>query len=169
MASVRSSQRITPFFWFDRNAEEAMKFYVSIFRNSRIVSIKRYPEGPLEGPTKGVEGRVLTGVFELEGQRFMALDGGPLFKPNEAVSMYVECETQKEVDHYWDKLAQGGDPKAQQCGWLKDRYGFSWQIVPTALPRLLNDPDAKKAGRVMQAMLKMKKIDVPTLERAYHG
>ncbi len=169
MASVRSSQRITPFFWFDRNAEEAMKFYVSIFKNSRIVSVKRYPEGPLEGPMKGMEGKVLSGVFELEGQRFMALDGGPLFKPNESVSMYVECETQREVDHYWDKLSLGGDPKAQQCGWLKDKYGFSWQIIPAALPRLLNDPDAEKAGRVMQAMLKMKKIDVPMLERAYRG
>jgi predicted 3-demethylubiquinone-9 3-methyltransferase (glyoxalase superfamily) len=169
MASVKSLQKITPFFWFDRNAEEAMNFYVSIFKNSRIVSIKRYPQGPLEGPMKGMEGKVLSGVFELEGQRFIALDGGPFFKPTEAVSFYVECETQREVDHYWDRLTQGGDPKAQQCGWLKDKYGFSWQVVPTALPRLLNDPDAKKAGRVMQAMLKMKKIDIPTLEQAYHG
>jgi predicted 3-demethylubiquinone-9 3-methyltransferase (glyoxalase superfamily) len=168
-SSWKSLQKIIPFLWFDKQAEEAMNFYISIFKNSRIVSIKRYPDGPLEGPMKGMEGKVLTGVFELEGQPFMALDGGPFFKPSAAVSFYVQCEAQKEVDYYWDKLAKGVDPKAQQCGWLKDKYGFSWQIIPNALPRLLNDPDREKADRVMQAMLKMKKIDIANLMRAYRG
>jgi predicted 3-demethylubiquinone-9 3-methyltransferase (glyoxalase superfamily) len=160
-------QKITPFLWFDKQAEEAMNFYVSILKNSKIVSIKRYPDGPLEGPMKGMEGKVLTGVFELEGQRFMALDGGPYFKPSGAVSFYVECERQEEVDYYWSKLSEGGDPKSQQCGWLQDKYGFSWQIIPKALPELLNDPDKEKSGRVMQAMLQMKKIDVEKLRKAY--
>jgi len=160
-------QKITPFLWFDKQAEEAMNFYVSILKNSKIVSIKRYPEGPSEGPMKGMEGKVLTGVFELEGQRFMALDGGPYFKPSGAVSFYVECERQEEVDYYWSKLSEGGDPKSQQCGWLQDKYGFSWQIIPKALPELLNDPDKEKSGRVMQAMLQMKKIDVEKLRKAY--
>lgn len=131
------------------------------------MSIKRYPEGPLEGPMKGMEGKVLTAVFELEGQTFMALDGGPFFKPSGAVSLYVECETQAEVDHYWENLTAGGDPTAQQCGWLKDKYGFSWQIIPKALPQLLNDPDKAKADRVLQAMLHMKKIDIAALQHAY--
>lgn len=169
MPSVKPSQKITPFLWFSNNAEEAMNFYTSIFKNSRILGIKHYPTGPLDGPMRGLEGKVLNGVFEIEGQRFMALDGGPLFKPTEALSFYVECETQKEVDHYWDKLTEDGDPEAQRCGWLKDKYGFSWQIVPTALPRLLSDPDAIKASRVMQAMLKMKKLDIAILEHASHG
>jgi predicted 3-demethylubiquinone-9 3-methyltransferase (glyoxalase superfamily) len=160
-------QKITPFLWFDKQAEEAMNFYVSILKNSKIVSIKRYPDGPLEGPMKGMEGKVLTGVFELEGQQFMALDGGPYFKPSGAVSFYVECERQEEVDYYWSKLSEGGDPKSQQCGWLQDKYGFSWQIIPKALPELLNDPDKEKSGRVMQAMLQMKKIDVEKLRKAY--
>src|SRR6185369_5475829 len=112
---------------------------------SKIISIKRYPEGPLEGPMKGMEGKVLTGVFELAGQRFMALDGGPFFKPTGAMSLYIECQTQEEVDHYWNTLTEGADPKAQQCGWLQDKFGFSWQVIPTALPTLLNDPDQKKA------------------------
>jgi predicted 3-demethylubiquinone-9 3-methyltransferase (glyoxalase superfamily) len=159
-------QKITPFLWFNTQAEEAMNFYVSIFKNAKIVSIKRYPDGPLQGPMKGMEGKVLTAVFELEGQRFMALDGGPFFKPNGAVSFYVECETQEEVDGYWNRLTEGGDPKAQQCGWLQDKFGFSWQIVPSALPELLNSPDKAKAARVMQAMLQMKKIDIETLRKA---
>ena len=120
-------QKIIPFFWFNDKAEEAMNFYTSIFKNSKIQNIKRYPEVPLEGPMKGMEGKVLTGVFELEGQRFMALDGGPFFKPSGAVSFYEECETQEEVDYYWSELSEGGDPKAQQCGRLQDKYGFSWQ------------------------------------------
>ncbi len=162
-------QKITPFLWFDKNAEEAMNFYVSIFKNSKIVSIKRYPEGPLEEPMKGMEGKVLTAVFELEGQSFMALDGGPFFKPTGAVSFYIECETQEEVDHYWNALSEGGDPKAQQCGWLMDKFGFSWQVIPTTLPTLLNDSDPVKANRAMQAMLQMKKIDIAELQKAYSG
>jgi predicted 3-demethylubiquinone-9 3-methyltransferase (glyoxalase superfamily) len=164
-------QKITPFLWFDKQAEEAINFYVSIFPNSKIVSIKRYPDGPLalEGPMKGMEGKVLTAVFELQGQQFMALDGGPFFKPTEAISFYVECEDQAEVDGYWNKLSEDGDPKAQQCGWLKDKFGFSWQIVPKALPQLLNDADKQKSARVMQAMLQMKKIDVAALQKAAQG
>ncbi len=162
-------QKITPFLWFDKNCEEAMNFYVSIFKDSKIVSIKRYPDGPLEEPMKGMEGKVLTAVFELLGQRFMALDGGPYFKPTGAVSFYVECVDQAEVDEYWNKLTEGGDEKSQQCGWLLDKFGFSWQIIPEALPRLLNDPDPEKAGRVMQAMLQMKKIIVADLEKAAQG
>ncbi len=160
-------QKITPFLWFDKNSEEAMNFYTSIFKNSRIVSIKRYPDGPLEDPMKGMEGKILTAVFELEGQTFMCLDGGPLFKPTAAMSLYVECKDQQEVDEYWNKLAEGGDPKMQQCGWVQDRFGFSWQIIPSRLPELLNDPDKAKADKVLQAMLKMKKIDVAGLEKAY--
>lgn len=166
-------QKISPFLWFDKNCEEAVNFYVSVFEGSpakksesKVVSLKRYPEGPLEGPMKGMEGKVLTAVFELEGQTFMALDGGPFFRPSGAVSFYVECETQAEVDYFWSRLTEGGAPEAQQCGWLADKYGFSWQIVPTALPRLLNDPDKEKADRAMQAMLKMKKIDIAELEKA---
>ncbi len=168
-------QKITPFLWFSTQAEEAMNYYVSIFsgapggKKSKVVSIKRYPDGPLEGPMKGMEGKVLTGVFELQGQRFMALDGGPLFKFTEALSLFVECETQKEVDYFWQKLGEGGDPAAQQCGWLKDRYGLSWQIVPKALPGYLNDPDPEKSGRAMRAMLQMKKIDIAELKRAHSG
>jgi len=169
-------QKITPFLWFDKNCEEAMNFYVSVFNtapdkkaDSKIVSIKRYPEGPLEGPMKGMEGKVLTAVFELGGQTFMALDGGPYFKPTGAVSFYIECGTQAEVDHYWDKLSASGDPKSQQCGWLMDKFGFSWQVIPTALPTLLSDPDKAKSGRVMQAMLKMKKIVIADLQKAADG
>ncbi len=168
-------QKITPFLWFDTQAEEAMNYYVSIFsgapggKKSKIVSIKRYPDGPLEGPMKGMEGKVLTGVFELQGQRFMALDGGPLFKFTEALSLFVACETQEEVDYFWQRLGEGGDPAAQQCGWLKDRYGVSWQIIPRALPKYLNDPDPEKSGRAMRAMLQMKKIDIAELKRAHSG
>ncbi len=168
-------QKITPFLWFDRQAEEAMNYYVSIFsgapggKKSKVVSLRRYPNGPLEGPMKGMEGKVLTGVFELQGQRFMALDGGPLFKFTEALSLFVECETQEEVDYFWQKLGEGGDPAAQQCGWLKDRYGLSWQIIPRALPKYLGDPDPEKSGRAMRAMLQMKKIDIEELKRAHSG
>jgi predicted 3-demethylubiquinone-9 3-methyltransferase (glyoxalase superfamily) len=159
-------QKITPFLWFENNAEEAMSFYTSVFKDSKIVSIKRYPEGPLEGPMKGFEGKVLTGVFEIQGQQFMALDGGPIFKFNESISLYIECENQEEVDYLWGKLTEGGDAKSQQCGWLKDKFGLSWQIIPKALPRLLNDPDPAKAKRVLDAMMKMKKINVQELEQA---
>jgi len=167
-------QKIIPFLWFDKNAEEAVNFYISVFNgslvkkvgDSKVISIKRYPDGPLEGPMKGMEGKVLTAVFELAGQRFMALDGGPYFKFTEAVSMYVECGAQEEIDYFWKKLGEGGDEKAQQCGWLKDKYGLSWQIIPEALPRLLSDPDKAKANRAMNAMLQMKKIEIAVLERA---
>ncbi len=163
------SQKITPFLWFDRNAEEAINFYTSLFPDSRIVSVKRYPEGISEGPMKGMDGKVLTAVFELFGERFMALDGGPHFKPNGAVSFYVECESQEEVDRYWEKLADGGDPNAQQCGWLQDKFGFSWQIIPKALPELLSDPNPARAERALQAMLGMKKIEVQKLKDAVDG
>jgi predicted 3-demethylubiquinone-9 3-methyltransferase (glyoxalase superfamily) len=169
-------QKITPFLWFDHQAEEAMHYYVSIFadsprggKDSRIVSIKRYPEGPLEGPMKGMEGKVLTGVFELYGQRFFAIDGGPHFSFTGAISLYVECDSQKEVDHFWSRLGAEGDPQAQECGWLKDRYGLFWQVIPRVLPALLSDPDPEKSGRVLQAMLRMKKIDIAGLERAFQG
>lgn len=145
-----------------------MRFYTSLFTDGKIVSIKRYPEGITEGPMAGMGGKVLTGVFELFGQRFMALDGGPVFKPSGAVSFLVECETQKEIDRYWDALVEGGDPSAQQCGWLKDRFGFSWQIVPD-MGRWMAGPDSVASGRAMQAMLQMKKIDIAALQAAYDG
>jgi predicted 3-demethylubiquinone-9 3-methyltransferase (glyoxalase superfamily) len=160
-------QKITPFFWFDKSAEEAMNFYVSIFKNAKIISISRYPEDFTEGPMAGMGGKVLTGIFELEGQRFMCLDGGPIFKFNEATSFYVDCDTQEEVDYYWDKLS--AVPESEQCGWLKDKFGMSWQIIPKQLGELMNDPDTEKSGRVMQAMLKMKKIDIAGLQAAYDG
>lgn len=159
--------KITPFLWFNKNAEEAVNFYVSVFKDARIVSIKRYPDGPLEGPMEGFEGKVLTAVFELAGQQFMALDGGPYFTFTEATSMYVDCEDQAEVDYYWEKLS--AVPESEQCGWLKDKFGLSWQIIPKALPKLLNGPDPDKANKVMHAMLQMKKIDVAALEKAYNS
>ena len=167
-------QKITPCMWFDREAEQAMLFYTEIFAGrpgrpngeSKIISIKRYPDGPLEEPMKGMEGQVITGIFLLDGQKFMCLDGGPIFKPNEAWSLEVDCADQAEVDYFWEKLSQGGDESAQQCGWLKDKFGFSWQIVPRALLELLNHPDKATADRVLQAMLKMKKLDVDGLEAA---
>lgn len=163
------TQKITPFLWFDKNCEEALNFYTSVFKNSRIVNIKRYDADVPQSGVTGMVGKVLTAVFELEGQRFMALDGGPYFKPSAAVSFYIECKDQAEVDYYWEKLTAGGDPAMQQCGWVQDKFGFSWQVVPEALPRLLNDPDKAKADRVMQAMLAMKKIDIAALEKAYNG
>ncbi|MDH6230575.1 putative 3-demethylubiquinone-9 3-methyltransferase (glyoxalase superfamily) [Mesorhizobium soli] len=156
-------QKITPFLWFDNQAEEAAKFYTSIFKNSKIGAIARMAEG---GP--GPAGSVLTVEFELDGLSFVALNGGPMFKFTEAVSMQIACETQEEVDSFWSKLtADGGQPG--QCGWLKDRFGLSWQVTPTALPRLLKQPDAQKAGRVMQAIMQMTKIDIAELERAAAG
>jgi predicted 3-demethylubiquinone-9 3-methyltransferase (glyoxalase superfamily) len=152
-------QRITPFLWFDTQAEEAAKLYTSIFPNSKILNTARYGDA---GP--GPKGSVMTVEFELDGQRMIALNGGPQFKFTEAISLVVDCKDQKEVDHYWSKLLQGG--KESRCGWLEDRYGVSWQIVPTVLGRLLSGPDAKKAKRVMEAMLKMKKIDIAALEAA---
>lgn len=157
-------QKITPFLWFDKNAEEAMNFYASVFKNSRIVSIERYPEGYTEGPMAGMAGKVLTGIFELEGQRFMCLDGGPIFKFNESISFYVECQDQAEVDYYWEKLS--AVPESEQCGWLKDKFGVSWQIIPKQLGELLSSPDKEKSRRVMEVMLKQKKIVISELEAA---
>ena len=153
---------LTPYLWFDTEGEEAAAFYTSVFPNSRILEITRYGSA---GPRP--EGTVMTVSFELDGKRFVALNGGPDFTFNEAVSFLVDCETQEEVDSYWNTLSEGGEQGP--CGWLKDRFGLSWQIVPTALPRLLGDPDREKAQRVMAAMLKMGKIDVAELERAAAG
>lgn len=155
-------QKITPFLWFDNNAEEAVNFYTSIFKDSRVVSIARYGEA---GP--GPEGTVMTIAFELNSQEFIALNGGPIFKFTEAISFVVNCETQEEVDWLWEKLAEGGEKV--QCGWLKDRYGLSWQIVPTVLGQMLSDADPERSKRVMQAMLKMDKIDIGALRRAYYN
>jgi len=160
-------QKITPCLWFDSNAEEAAEFYTSIFKKSKIGKISRYGKEGYEIHGKP-EGTVLTVEFELNGQTFTALNGGPAFKFNEAISFQVHCESQNEVDHYWEKLSQGGDEKAQQCGWLKDKYGVSWQIVPTVLGDMLQDKDPKKSGRVMNALLQMKKVDISTLEKAYN-
>jgi predicted 3-demethylubiquinone-9 3-methyltransferase (glyoxalase superfamily) len=153
-------QRITPFLWFDTQAEEAAKHYVSIFKNSRMVGVTRYGEA---GP--GPRGSVMTVTFELGGQRFIALNGGPHFKFTEAISFSVDCKTQDEVDELWRRLSEGGEEG--QCGWLTDKYGLSWQINPTVLGEMLSDPDPKKAKRVMEAMLKMKKIDIARLKQAY--
>jgi predicted 3-demethylubiquinone-9 3-methyltransferase (glyoxalase superfamily) len=153
-------QKITTFLWFDDQAEEAMNFYCSLFKDSKILSISRYGEA---GP--GPKGQVMTGTFQLNGQEFMALNGGPEYKFTEAISLFVNCETQQEVDELWGKLTEGGEEGP--CGWLKDKYGLSWQIVPSLLGKLLSDKDAAKAQRVMQAMLKMKKIDTRLLQQAY--
>lgn len=152
--------KITPFLWFDDQAEEAARHYVSIFKNSKIVTITRYGEA---GP--GPKGSVMTVVFELDGQEFIALNGGPQFKFTEAVSFSVDCKTQQEVDEYWERLSRSGEEGP--CGWLKDKYGLSWQINPTILGEMLDDPDPQKAKRVMEAMLKMTKIDIATLKQAY--
>jgi predicted 3-demethylubiquinone-9 3-methyltransferase (glyoxalase superfamily) len=159
-------QKITPCLWFDSNAEEAVNFYTAIFKNSKIGNISRYGEAGYEIHGKPA-GTVLTIEFELNGQAFTALNGGPMFKFNEAVSFQVGCESQEEVDYYWEKLSAGGDKKAQQCGWLKDKYGLSWQIVPTVLGRMLRDKDARKSERVMKALLQMKKLDIKALQQAY--
>jgi predicted 3-demethylubiquinone-9 3-methyltransferase (glyoxalase superfamily) len=156
-------QRITPCLWFDSNAEEAVNFYTSIFKNSRIGKVSRYTQAGQEIHGKPV-GSVLTIEFELNGQTFTALNGGPIFKFNEAVSFQVNCETQEEIDYYWDKLSAGGDPYAQQCGWLKDKFGLSWQIVPTILGQLLTDP--KKSEGLMAALHTMKKLDIQGLQQA---
>jgi predicted 3-demethylubiquinone-9 3-methyltransferase (glyoxalase superfamily) len=155
----RISQKITPFLWFDHEAEEAANFYVSVFENSRIQIARRYGKG---GP--GPEGTVMTISFQLAGQQFTALNGGPHFRFNEAVSFVVSCADQKEVDYFWDKLSEGG--KESQCGWLKDRYGLSWQIVPVNLPDLLKGDDPESSGRVMKALMQMKKLDIAVLESA---
>ena len=152
-------QKITPFLWFDNQAEEAMNFYVSIFKDSKVLSISRYGEG---APVPA--GTVMTASFLIEGQQFTALNGGPLFSFTEAISFVIHCQTQEEVDHYWEKLTEGGEEV--QCGWLKDKFGVSWQVVPEVLGRLLNNPDPNKAQRAMQAMFTMKKIDISQLQEA---
>ena len=149
-------QKITPYLWFDHQAEEAARYYTSIFSDSNINDV-----------TRGPDGNVMVVTFQLEGEEFVALNGGPQFKFTEAISLYVNCETQEEVDTLWAKLTEGGEE--QPCGWLKDKYGLSWQIVPSALGRLMNDPDPEKAQRVMQALLQMKKIDIEALQQAYDG
>lgn len=157
-------QKITTFLWFDTQAEEAANFYVSLFKNSKIESVSRYPaEG--QDVTGKQSGTVMTVKFQLDGQEFIALNGGPQFKFNEAISLVVNCETQEEIDELWERLTEGGTEV--QCGWLKDKYGLAWQITPPVLDEMLQDEDAEKAGRVMKAMLRMKKIDIPTLKRAY--
>ncbi|MCU1335668.1 MAG: hypothetical protein JWO19_1249 [Bryobacterales bacterium] len=159
---MSGSQKITTFLWFDNNAEEAINHYISIFKNSKVLNVTRNGEG---GP--GPKGTVLTATFELEGQKFMALNGGPIFKFTEAISLFVDCETQEEVDDLWEKLSAGGQPS--RCGWLKDKFGLSWQIIPRVLGEMLRDKDPHKAKRVMDAMLKMNKIDVKLLKQAYEG
>ena len=154
-------QKIKPFLWLDTQAEEAAKFYCSIFKDSKILNVGRYPEGA----PGGLDGRVMIVNFELEGQPFIALNGGPMFKFTEAISFSISTETQEETDYYWNKLTSGGGQESQ-CAWLKDKFGLSWQVVPTTLSKLLADPDKKKAQRVMQAMLQIKKIDIAALERA---
>lgn len=164
---MQSTQKITPSLWFDTNCEEAMNYYVSVFPDSKILSIKRYPDGVTEGPMKGMDGKVLTGVFELNGQRFMALDGGPLFKFNEAISFAVDCKDQEEIDYYWEKLS--AVPEAEQCGWCKDKFGVSWQIMPTVLGEMMADEDPEKVARVTEAFLSMKKFDIAKLTAAFEG
>jgi predicted 3-demethylubiquinone-9 3-methyltransferase (glyoxalase superfamily) len=159
---------ITPCLWFDDQAEEAAAFYTAIFRNSKIVKVARYGKAGREIHGRPA-GSVMTVAFELDGQTFTALNGGPVFKFNEAISLQVMCETQDEVDYYWAKLSQGGDEKAQQCGWLKDKYGVSWQVVPRVLIEMVGDPESEKSQRAMTAMLQMKKIDIAALKRAYAG
>ena len=155
-------QKITPFLWFDNNAEDAMNFYTSIFKKSKVLTVSRYGEA---GP--GPAGAVMTAEFELEGQEFVALNGGPRFKFTEAISFVVNCETQEEVDYFWEKLSEGGEKS--RCGWLKDKFGLWWQVVPVILAELMSDPDPEKSKRVMQSMLTMDKIEIEPLKRAHAG
>lgn len=171
---MANTAKIVPSLWYDMQCEEAIRFYIEVFNSaphsrgdSKVVSIARYEKGIETPGAEQMEGKVLTAIFELAGQRFMALDGGPIFKFNEAVSFYVECEDQAEVDHFWEALS--ADRESEQCGWLKDRYGLSWQIVPVQLGELLSDPDREKAHRVANAMLQMKKLVIADLEKAYRG
>ncbi len=165
---MKTISKITPCLWFDSEAEEAAAFYTSIFENSTIGKITRYGKEGYEIHGRP-EGTVMVVEFELNGQTFTALNGGPLFKFNEAISFQVRCKTQKEVDYYWEKLSEGGDEKAQQCGWLKDKYGVSWQVVPNVLIELVGDPNSEKSQRAMKAMLQMKKIDIDKIKQAYDG
>jgi predicted 3-demethylubiquinone-9 3-methyltransferase (glyoxalase superfamily) len=161
-------QTLSPCLWFDSRAEEAARFYVSVFRKGKIVAVTRYPAVGQE--IHGREpGSVMTVEFVLNGLPFTALNGGPIFQFNEAVSLQVICRTQKEIDYYWDKLGQGGDPNARQCGWLKDRYGLSWQVVPQGMAKMFKNPKSKGTERAFAAMMQMKKIDIAVLEAAYQG
>jgi predicted 3-demethylubiquinone-9 3-methyltransferase (glyoxalase superfamily) len=160
-------QKITPFLWFDHQAEEAAKFYTSVFKNSKVGKILRYDEATAKA-AGGPVGSVLTIEFEIDGQKFTALNGGPQFKFNESVSFVVDCKTQEEVDYFWEKLTAGGGQESE-CGWLKDKFGLSWQVTPTVLIDMLNDKDPKKAGRVMKAMMQMQKIEINKLKAAYAG
>ncbi|MDB5016412.1 MAG: Glyoxalase superfamily enzyme [Mucilaginibacter sp.] len=160
--TVTNSQQIAPFLWFDGKVEEAVYFYTAIFKNSKIINMNYLP-----GDVPGAKGKVMTASFMLNGIEFMILDGGPMFTPSPAISFFVKCETQQEVDHYWEKLSEGG--KINQCGWLDDKFGITWQIVPNALGRLMGDPDRVKANKVMNAMMKMTKLDIAGLEMAYNS
>jgi predicted 3-demethylubiquinone-9 3-methyltransferase (glyoxalase superfamily) len=161
-------QRIRPCLWFDDQGEEAARFYTGIFPNSRIVAITRYGEAGFK-VHKRPAGSVMTVVFDLDGQRFTALNGGPIFTFNEAVSLEIHCASQEEVDFYWERLGAGGDPSARQCGWLKDRYGVSWQVIPEGMDEMFEDPESPATRRAMEAMLRMKKLDIAELRRAYAG
>ena len=163
---MQTNQKIAPCLWFDNQAEAAAAFYTSVFKNSKIVKIARYTEAGHEIHHRPA-GSVMTVEFELNGQPFTALNAGPLFVFNEAVSLQIFCETQEEIDYYWNRLSEGGDKKAQQCGWLKDKFGLSWQVVPIALKDMIADSDPKKAGRVMTALLQMKKLDIAALKQGY--
>lgn len=167
-------QKVTTYLWFEKDAEAAMNFYVSVFNNapnktqeSKILSIGRFPEVAVDEHIKGLEGKVANGVFELAGQQLMAFDGGPQFTFNESISLFVECESQEEVDYFWEKLS--AVPEAEACGWLKDKYGLSWQIIPTTLNELMGGPDTEANNRVMKAMLQMKKLDIEALKKAANG
>ncbi len=161
-------QRIAPCLWFDDQAEDAAEYYVSIFKNARIVNVSRYGEAGQEIHGRPA-GSVMTVDFELDGQSFTALNGGPLFKFNEAISFQINCETQEEIDDYWEKLTQGGDEKAQQCGWLKDKFGVSWQVIPSGINEIFADHKSAGFQRAMNAMLQMKKLDIAEMKRAYAG
>ena len=165
---MASLHKITPCLWFDSEAEEAARFYTGVFPNSRIVAVSRYGKAGQEIHGRP-PGSVMTVAFELEGQTFTALNGGPVFTFSEAVSLQIMCDTQEEVDYYWSRLSEGGDEKAQQCGWLKDRYGLSWQVVPKVLLAMFADHTSEKSERAMTAMLQMKKLEIDKLERAYAG
>jgi len=160
--------RINPCLWFDTQAEEAARFYTSIFKGSKITAVARYPAvgQEIHGQPAGA---VMMVAFEIDGQSYTALNGGPVFKFNEAISFQIECDTQDEVDYYWQRLSEGGDPEAQQCGWLKDKFGLSWQVVPTVLQKMILDPDTAKSQRAFQAMLQMKKFDIASLRKAFDG
>ena len=161
-------QKISPCLWFDNNAEDAVQFYVSIFKHAKVGNVTRYGKEGYEIHKKK-EGTVMTIDFEIEGQKFLALNGGPVFKFNEAISFQIYCDTQEEIDYYWEKLTEGGDKNAQVCGWLKDKFGVSWQVVPLVLIKMLQDKDSNKTERVMKAMLQMHKLDINALTKAYQG